>query len=105
MLELYYNFLTKFCVVNKFKELEEDTDSQYLALAEKELEYCVRPEMRAERQRLRTNDCVDSLTADAVAIFFPWTCCVKHKQNDKGECGFFKEQFRCLVLLCLGSKT
>ena len=27
MLELYYNFLDKFCDVNKFEELEMDTDS------------------------------------------------------------------------------
>ena len=33
--ELYYNFFTKFCDVNKFEELELDTDSLYLALAEK----------------------------------------------------------------------
>ena len=48
MLELYYNFFTRFCDVNKFEELETDTDSLYLALAEKELEECIRPEMRAE---------------------------------------------------------
>ena len=77
MLELYYNFFTRFCDVNKFEELEMDTDSLYLALAEKELEDCIRPEMRAEWQRLRSNDCVDSFTADAVANFFPRTCCVK----------------------------
>ena len=33
MLELYYNFFTRFCDVNKFEELEMDTDSLYLALA------------------------------------------------------------------------
>ena len=71
-LELYYNFfLARFCDFNKFEELEMDTDSLYLALAEKELEDCIRPEMRAERQRLRSNDCVDISTADAVAIVFP----------------------------------
>ena len=48
MLELYYNFFTRFCDVNKFEELEMDTDSLYLALAEKELEDCIRPEKRAE---------------------------------------------------------
>ena len=47
-LELYYNFFTKYCDVNKFEEVEMDTDSLYLALAEKELEACIRPEMRAE---------------------------------------------------------
>ena len=77
MLELYYNFFTRFCDVNKFEELERDTNLLYLALAEKELEDCIKPEMRAEWQRLRSNDCVDSFTADAVPNFFLRTCCVK----------------------------
>ena len=53
MLELYYNFFTRFCDVHKFEELEMDTDSLYLPLGEKELEDCIRPEMRAEWQRLQ----------------------------------------------------
>ena len=93
-LELYYNIFTKLCDVHKFEELEMDTDSLYLALAEKELADCIRPEMRAEWQRFRSNDSADSLTADAVARFFPRTCCVKHKQHDKREPGLFKEEFR-----------
>ena len=105
MLELYYNFFTRFCDVNKFEELEMDTDSLYLALAKKELEDCIRPEMRVEWQKWRSNDCVDNFTADAVAIFFPRTCCVKHKQHDKREPGLFKEEFRCTEKLCLCSKT
>ena len=105
MLELYYNFFARFCDVNKFEELEMDRDSLYLALAEKELEDCIRPEMRAEWQRLRSNDCVDNFTADPVANFFPRTCCVKHKQHDKKELGLFKEEFRCTDMLCLCSKT
>ena len=75
MLELYCNFFTRFCDVNKFEVMEMDTDSLYLALAEKELENCIRPEMRAEWQKLRSNDCVDKFTADAVAIFFPNMLC------------------------------
>ena len=82
-----------------------DTDSLYLALAEKELEDCIRPEMRAQWQRLRSNDCVDNLTADAVANFFPRTCCVKPKQHDKREPGLIKEEFRCTEMLCLCIKT
>ena len=104
MLELYYNFFTRFCKVNKFEELEMDTDSLYLALAEKELEDCIRPELRAEWQRLRSNDCVDSFTADAVANFFPRICCVKHKHYDKREPGLFKEEFRCTEMFYLCSK-
>ena len=67
MLELYYNFLTTFCDVNKLEELERDKDLLYLALAEKELEDCIRTEMRPEWQKLASNDCVDNFTADAVA--------------------------------------
>ena len=100
VLEPYYNFFTRLCDVNKFEELEMDTDSLYLAIAEKELEDCIRAEMRAEWQRLRSNDCVDNFTADAVANFFPRTCCVKHKQHDKREPGLFIEEFRCRML-CL----
>ena len=104
-LELYYNFFTRFCDVNKFEELEMDTDSLYLALPEKELEDCIRPEMRAEWQKLRSNDFFDSFTADAVANFFSRTCCVKHKQRQKREPGLFKEQFGCTEMLCLCSET
>ena len=71
MLELYSNFFTRFCDVNEFEELEKDTDSLYLALAEKELEDCIRPEKRAEWQKLPSNNCVDSFTADSVANFLP----------------------------------
>ena len=53
MLELYFYLFTKICDVNKLEELEMDTDSLYLALAEKELEGCIGPEMRTEWQKLR----------------------------------------------------
>ena len=105
MMELYYNLFIRFCDVNKFEGLEKDTDSLYLALAEKELEDCIKLEMRSEWQRLRSNDWVDSFTADAVALFFPKTCCVKHRQHDKRERGLFKVEFRCTEMLCLCSKT
>ena len=104
MLELYHNFFTRFCDV-KFEELEIDTDSLYIVLAEKQLEDCIRPEMRAEWQKLRSKDYVHSFTADAVANFFPKICCVKQKQHDKREPGFSKEEFRCREMLCLCSKT
>ena len=48
-----------------------DTDSLYPAPAGKELENRIRPEMRAEWQKLRSIDCVDSFTANAAANFFP----------------------------------
>ena len=52
MLELYSTCFTRFCDVNKFEELELDTDSLYLVLAENEIEDCIRPEVGAEWRRL-----------------------------------------------------
>ena len=72
-----------------------DTDSLYLSFAEKELEDGIRPEMRAEWQRFRSNYCVDSFNGDAVAKFFRRTCRVKHEQHDKREPALFIEKFRC----------
>ena len=103
MLELYYNFFSNFCDVNMFENLEMDTNSLYLALAE--LVVCIRPETTAEWERLQSNHCIDSFMADCVAKFFPRTCCVKHKQHDKREPRLFKGEFRCTEMLCLCSKT
>ena len=65
MLELYYNFFDKFCDVNKFEELEMDTESLYLALAEENLYDCIRPEKKGDWEKLREKDCRDSFRADS----------------------------------------
>ena len=105
MLELYYNFFDKFCDVNKFEELEMDTDSLYLALAEENLYDCIQPDKRAAWEKMRESDCRDSFKADAKSNFFPRTCCSIHEKHDKREPGLFKEEFRCTEMLCLCSKT
>ena len=63
MLELYYNFFDEFCDVNKFEELEMDTDSLYLALAEEDLDDCILPSKRAEWTERRSKDCRDDFRA------------------------------------------
>ena len=62
ILELHYNFFTKFCDVHKFAELEADTDSLYLALPEKELEDCITPEMREE------GESCDKMTVSIISL-------------------------------------
>ena len=104
LLKLYYNFFTKYCDVKNFEELKMDTDSLYNAVAEKELEGCIRPEMKAKWDCLRLKDCTDSLVADAVANFFLRKCSDKHKKQDKREPGLFNEEFRCTEMLILCSK-
>ena len=64
MLELYYNFFVKVCDVNKFEDIEMDTDLLYLALAEKNLSDCIRPEKNDDWEKLREKDCRDSIRAD-----------------------------------------
>ena len=105
MLELFYNLFDKFCDVNKFEELEMDTAFLYIALAEQALTDCIRPDMKAEWENMRSTDCDDSFTADVSGNFFPRTCCPKHKKEDKREPGLFKEEFRCSELQSLCSKT
>ena len=105
MLELYYNFFDKFCDKNKYEELEMDTDSLYLALAEENLEDCIRRDMLDEWKNLRRNDCNDQFKADSTGNFFPRNCCDKHIKHDKREPGLFKEEFRCTEMYCLCSKT
>ena len=105
MLELYYSFFVKYYDIDKFEELEMDTDSLYLALAEKELYDCIRSDKKQEWQSLRSSDCTDDFIANSTTNFFPRTCCTKHKQHDKREPGLFKEEFRCTEMLCLCSKT
>ena len=105
MLELNYNFFESFCDVNKFEELEMDTDSLYLALSEKELYDCIREESKTEWGLLKIEDCKDDFTANATNNLFPRTCCTKHIKHDKREPGLFKEEFRLTEMLCLCSKT
>ena len=82
-----------------------DTDSLYIALAEKELYDCILPERKAEWDLLRLKDCDDKFVADSMNNFFPRMCCDKHKKHDKREPGLFKEEFRCTEMICLCSKT
>ena len=103
-LELYYKLFDKFCDVQKFEELEMDTDSLYLALAHENLYECIKSEMRRIWNKMRSNDCTDVFHAKS-ANFFPRTCCDKHVKHDKREPGLFKEEFRCTDMLCLCSKT
>ena len=105
MLELHYNIFDTFCDVNKFEELEMDTDSLYLALAEENLYDCIKLDKRIAWEKMRDHDCRDSFKADAKSNFFPRTCCSTHKKHDKREPELFKAEFRCTEMPCLCSKT
>ena len=80
MLELYYNFFKNFCDTDKYEELEMDTDSLYLALFGENLEDVFFPEKRAEWDQLRSKDCTDNFTANAIDNFSP-ELAVMHTRN------------------------
>ena len=106
MLELYYSFFKKFFDTEKYEELEMDTDSIYLALSEENLEDIILPEKRKKWDAIRSRDCTDSFTANAMGNFFPRTYCIAHKKRNKREPGLFKEEFsRCSEMLRFCSKT
>ena len=105
MLELYYNFLKKFCDSDKYEKLEIDTDCLYLALSDENLEDVILPEKRAEWNQLRSKNCTDSFTAETTGNFFPRTCCNAYKKHDKREPDLFKEEIRCAEMLSLCSKA
>ena len=104
MLKLFYNFFDQLCDFNHFEELETDTYSLYVALAEEDLDERILPSKRAKCSDKRSKDCQDSFTMDAKNKFSPLASCSKHNKHDKREQGLFKEETRCNKMLCLCGK-
>ena len=71
MLELYYNFFQKYCDQSKFEEIEMDTNSLYLALAENNISDCITQEKAEEWSCIRKDDCIDEFEADSSRNCFP----------------------------------
>ena len=106
MLELYYNFLDRFCDNSMFEEIEMDTDSLYMAIGGDGIDALITdPRKKEEWQTIRSNDCREDFEADATNNFFPRVCCDKHKKFDKRTPGLFKEEFRGDQMIALCSKT
>ena len=83
-----------------------DINSSYLAFTEKELEDCKRFGLTAEWKQLRSIDCIDSSTTDAVGIFSPNVLWQRNQKLRKAtETGLFIEEFRCYEKLYLYSKA
>ena len=96
MLELYYNFFHKYCDENKFEELEMDTDSLYLALAEENLDDCILPEKKAHWTLIRRNDCRDDFIADAIIIFLHVHAALFTKSMTNENLDYLKKNFAAL---------
>ena len=105
MLELYCIFFGTFYGTDKYEEIERDTNSLFLALAEKEKCDCIRSEKRQEWELLRSKYCNHALTADACSNFFLRTCCAKHKKHDESKPGLFKNFLALKFCVCVAMHT
>ena len=105
MLQLYYNFFKQYCDESKIEELEMDTDSLYLFLAENDITDCMRQDKLGEWSEIREEDCCNYFEANSLSNFFLRTFLSTHSQLDKREPGLLKEVFRATEMICLCSKT
>ena len=99
--ELYYIFFIKFCDVNKFEQLEMDTDSLFCCCRERTRR--LHTTWKETKVGSKTY-CTDSFTAEAVG-FFSRHVLWQALKNDKREPGLSKEECKCSIMLCLCSKT
>ena len=68
------------------------------------LENFIRPELKAELESLRSKECTDSFTAEVVAVCSPEGS-VTNTENRTRESGHLKEDFTCMKMLLVYSKT
>jgi hypothetical protein len=55
MLEFYYDFIDKYIDRSDFEMCQMDTDSNYFAFSDDDIEKLIKPEMREEYQRDKIN--------------------------------------------------
>ena len=85
ILELSFKSFTNISQVNKIGELEMDTDLLYLAIAETELENCIRHEKKPHWKLLRANYFSDSFFADAAKSFLRLWCGNRKAQKTRKQ--------------------
>ena len=115
MLAFYYDFLLRFFDRSKFELSQMDTDSLYFAIAGKELEAILKPDMRAtyfrERHLWLPADCCDKCVDTYVTLKLAnkaWKlkpCCFARQNFDKRTPGLFKLEFQGEKILSLCSKS
>ena len=76
-----------------------------LLLSQKELEKCKPPEMKAERERLRTKDCKSIFKANSVGNFCLPNSLSEVKKHVKRKSGLFKDYYRCIEMFFVCGKT
>ncbi|KAL9961203.1 hypothetical protein ACROYT_G030104 [Oculina patagonica] len=92
MLQFYFDFLDKYLDRSDFQYCETDTDSAYIALSGSSVESLVKPELKQEFIKDKSN-------------WFPRTDSPDHKAYDKRTPGLFKEEWSGEGIIGLNSKT
>ena len=91
MLEFYYDFMDKFIDRSDFEYCEMDTDSAYVALSGESVDDLIKPELRAEYERVKF-------------AWFPRDYNAEVSAFDKRTPGLFKTEFKGDGIIGLCSK-
>ena len=105
IMELYYNLFHNYCDENKFEELEMDTDSLYLALAEDNLDDCILPEKKAQWTPICRNDCRDDFIADADKKFSHVHAALFTKSMTNENLDYSKKNFAALKCCACAARS
>ena len=115
LFQFYYEFMKKFLDPKKYCLIETDTDSIYCALAEKNIDLCVKPEFKKEYfiQKLEwmpTTVC-NLHKEDFIAAkmwnteWRPSPCCQEQLKYLKRQPGLFKTEHESEKIVALGPKS
>ena len=95
----------KYCDVEKFKDLEMDTDSLYPVFFPIMTCMIVSDQQWNKSGTLYEVQTVRKLFSQINNNFFARSFGKKHRKNDKRELGLFKKEFSCTEMICLCCKS
>jgi hypothetical protein len=103
MLDFYYNFIDKYIDRSDFELLEMDTDSNYFAFSEDNIEKLIKSELKEEYENDKYNF-LPSESKELHPTFQVDGVGFTHAQYDKRPPGLFKEEETTDKMICLCSK-
>ena len=105
LLQFYYNFLDVYVDRADFECIEQDTDSQYIAISGDRIESLIKPEMQDQFKSILQDNCHDNYDANETN-YLCRTCCTDHANFDFRTPGLFKVDCESArETLALQSKT
>jgi hypothetical protein len=96
MLEFFYDFIDKYIDRSDFESLEMDTDSNYFAFSEDNIEKLIRPHMRKEYDPSESDELHPTFQVDGIKF--------TNAQYDKRRPGLFKVETTKDKMISLCSK-